>query len=370
MRMTSDQRLMSKPGTRQWPAIRSCWLFTTGCFLLLVVFVAGCGTEPPPRWPWWTAQDSAAVRLELGRWKDVFSANHAMRGGLEYVWRSRLSSKDSTSTTGDTLYKFARLLSFSLEPTDSGHADVYQFGVTVDTLALKDTFCEVTYYDSMAACRAVFGYDSLWVVGFRPDTQISGTPPETTIIFRPSYTELRGFEQPVIATKGFAWKAMRKLFLARDTMPDTLYYELRKATGFAVYAPSATDAPSISRVIFSRPGRVDTVFYSPRLDGRGLYNLKSLNSLYTVRPGEEVTVSVVTTTPPDTTTEKNRFLLYTAGKVADITASARNGQGVFSFADTGYHHVYIKVVPLSNLLYPEADYVETVWAIPVRVANP
>ena len=338
----------------------------------IVALVAGCGTEPPARWPWWAEEDSAAVRAELGRWRAVFDAAPAMSGALMTAWRVGLNSTDSTSATGDTIYKFAGLLSFALSVEDSGHADIYQFGVTVDTVAMSDTFCEVTYRDSALTARAWFEYDSLWVVGFKPDTLVDTTvtPPETTVVYRPSYTELRGFEAPQRAEKVFSWSAMRKLFLSHDRIPDDVSYELTKTTGFASYVPTSEDAPSILRILLSRPGRVDTVFYSPREDGRGLYNLRFLDSLYTVAPDEQVGITVTTSTPPDTSTEKNRFFLSCAGVKTEITADARRGSGTFSFADTGYSHVYVEVAPLSNLLYPDAEYSGTVWAIPVRVTNP
>ncbi len=343
--------------------------FCTLTFAL--VLVAGCGTESPPRWPWWAAEDSAAVAEELGRWRDVFNANHALEGKPASGWTNMLTYQDSTSETGDTLYKFAHLLSVSVAPTDSGHADEYQFGVTVDTVAMKDTFCEVAYRDSMGSCVAHFEYDSLWVVGFRPDTTIDTmvTPPETTIVQKVSYTEVRGFGTSQQAAKDFSWSAMRKLFLQRDTLPDTFYYELTKATGFAVYIPEAEEAPSISRVILSKPARVDTFFYSPRKDGRGIYNLWPMDELYTLEPGEEIGVAVTTTTPTDTTMDKNLFFVGIEGTKTEITANARRGEGAISFENAGYHHIYVEVLPLSNVLYPDASYAGAIWAIPVRVES-
>lgn len=334
----------------------------------LMAFLAGCGTEPPPRWPWWTAEDSTAVETELSGWKHALNPTVGISGRADGMWRGQLRLADSTSENGDTLYKFARLLSVDVQLEDSGHTNVLQFGVTADTLPMKDTFCEVSYRDSSLVARVSFEYDSLWVVGFRPDTQISGSPPETTIIYRPSYTELRGFDVP--RQKQFAWTSMRKLFLTKDTAKAKISYTLKKLTGFAVYIPTSTEAPSINRVIFSKPGGVDTVFYLPRQDGRGLYNLKTPQSLYTVTVGEQVTLAVTTTTPADTSVDKNRFFLVAGGRTRDITANARRGEGTFAFQDTGYQHVYVRVLPLSNLLYPKAAFKGTVWAIPVRAINP
>jgi len=285
-----------------------------------------------------------------------------------------LNYQDSMSRTGDTIYKFAHVLRAWVEPWGSVHDstwDSYQFGVTVDTVAMNDTFCEVAYRDSMTACRVAFEYDSLWVVGFKPDTLIdtTRTPPETTIVPRVSYTEKRGFPVAETAVKSYAWSAMRKLFLRLDTTSVSRRYRLVKTTGFAVYTPTTEEAPAITQLIMSRPGSDDTFFYAPRKDGRGLYNLRPLDSLYTVHPGEPVTVTVLTSTPTDTTVEKNRFYLTFRDAKTDITVNAQTGQGqiVFAASDTGFKHVYVEVLPFANLLYRSAGYLSTVWALPVRV---
>ncbi len=334
---------------------------------MTLALFTGCGTEPPPRWPWWTSEDTAAVEAELARWRPTFNANQLLAGGLDEGFRTGLVFADSSSSTGDTLYKFAHVRSVTFAPTDSGHRDIFQFERANDTLPMADTFCQVTYYDTMAACQAVFEYDSLWVVGFRPDTQVSGTPPETTITFQPSYTELRSFDPPATVTKAYGWAATRKLFLQRDTMPDTTYYQLTRTTGASVFVPTSADAPGITRVVLTRPGQADTFFYTARVDGRGLFNLRSTDSLYQVRRGEEIGIAVATSTPADTGVDKNRFFVGVEGAKTDITAGARAGAGTLSFGTTGYQHIYVEVLPLSNLAYPDADYAGTVWAIPVQV---
>jgi len=307
------------------------------------------------------------VDRELSVWRQTFNANQLLAGGLEQGFRTVLLFADSTSATGETLYKFGHVRRVTFVPTDSGHRNVYQFGRANDTLAMSDTFCQVSYYDTMAACQAVFEYDSLWVVGFRPDTQVSGSPPETTITFKPSYTALRTFDPPATATKSYGWSATRILFLGRDTMPDTTYYHLTRTTGASVFVPTSADAPGISRVVLSRPGQIDTFFYSPRLDGRGLFNLKSTDSLLAIQRGQEIGVVVASSTPADTGADKNRFFLGIAGNKTDITTGARTGQGTFSFPDTGLQHIYVEVLPMSNVAYPGTEYTGTVWAIPVRV---
>lgn len=344
------------------------WAFPCGLMVVLAaaVFLSGCDNRENPGWPWWTARDSTAVRAEIATWRDVLSAWAMLDDTMHLNLSGGLSYEDSTSADGDTLYKLARALRAWFEPTDSVHVDVFQFGVTADTVAMRDTFCEVAYRDSMSACRVLIEYDSLWVVGYRPDTIIdtTRTPPETTVAYRASHTELRGFPEPRLVTKTYAWASFRKLFLSRVT--DSSYI-LKKLTGFRVVTPTVEDAPGVTRVVLSRPGRQDTLFYSPRKDGRGLYNLRPVDSLYELRPGELVSVEVAASTPSDTGSVKNRFYLTVPGRRTDITASARLGRGSVSFGNSGYWHLYVEVVPTTALFYPNRAYSSTVWAIPIVV---
>lgn len=334
--------------------------------LLVGAATIGCDSGGQPSWPWWTARDSAAVRSAIASWHGVLAAWPMLADTLRLNLSVGLTYEDSVSTTGDTLYKLAHILRAWFEPTDSVHAEVLQFGVTADTVAMRDTFCEVAYRDSMAACRINVGYDSIWVVGYRPDTLIdtTRTPPETTVTFRASISELRGFAEPQVEMRLHSWSGFRKLFLKRTT--DTTYV-LRKLTGFRVATPTAEEAPSVTRVVLRRPGKQDTLFYAPRKDGRGLYNLRPVDSLYALRVGEVLGVEVAVSTPSDTISLKNRFYLTVSGRRADITANARQGIGSASFSGVGYEHLYLEVVPTTALVYPNRSYTSTVWAIPVVV---
>ncbi len=337
---------------------------------MALLFGVGCDQESQS-WPWWTAGDSAAVAAELGQWREMLNANQVLTGDLTCGWNSPLTYGDTTSETGDTVYKFAHLLSVRFEPTDSIHENEYLFGVTADSVAMTDTFCAVTYRDSMGSCLVHFEYDSLWIVGFRPETTVveSLVPPETTIVQRMSYQELRGFDSPQRETKSYGWSAFRKLFLRKD---DSAYV-LAKTTGFGVYTPTAEDAPSFSSqsgVILSRPGRADTICYTAKPSGRNIYNLVSIDSLYALDVGEEVRLEVTATTPEDSVVDKNRFFVGIEGVKTEITVNARHGDGTISFTQAGRHHIYIEILPLSNLLYPRTGYAGTIWAIPVQVNEP
>jgi hypothetical protein len=326
-----------------------------------LLLVAGCGTEPPPDWQWWRSADSAAVQAELAAWRGFFDAGRALANRVELGLSAGLSHADSTSSTGATLYKFAHLISFEPAPGDTRHADDLHFGVAVDTVTMTDTFCQVDYWDSLATCRAKFTYDSLWVVTFYPDTQ-----PDSTIVWRVLSSDLVGDSAPRETTKTYDWAARRVVFLPKDS--GAAVYHVRRVTGFWAHVPSSQDAPGVTNVVLTRPGHIDTIF--SRVDSgrqRGLYNLKSVDSLYTIQPGEQVGITVNTSTPDDTTVDRNRFFLSAGATRADITSGPRQGTGSFSLPDTGYQHVFIEVVPQSSLLYRDAIHKSAVWAIPLRV---
>ncbi|MBM3322050.1 hypothetical protein FJY69_00985 [candidate division WOR-3 bacterium] len=336
-----------------------CWLFAIFCLL-----VAGCGTDAPADWQWWTAADSAAVRDTLAAWRGTLDAHEALSDTLRLNLSVRLTAADSTSASGDPLYKFARLLAVWSVPAESGHADEYRFGVTVDTMVLQgrpmtDTFCQVAYRDTLARTRTYFLYDSLWVVSFFPETL-----PDTSVVYRVAGVERRGFATSQTSSKTHDWAARREVFLPKDSAGP---YRVEKLTGFAVSVPTAQDAPGISRVVLNRPGQSDTFFYSPRRDGRGLYNLRPLDRLYTVHQDEQVDLVVTTSTPADTNVDRNRFFVGIEGRKLDITAGARQGAVTFAFSEPGYQHVYLQVLPLSNLFYRDAAFTGTTWALPVRV---
>lgn len=343
--------------------------------LLLGVLLTQCGRVSPPQWPWWTSEDSTAVKKALELWLGYLTPSPAWSDTFRLSLSLGLNYSDSSSRTGDTLYKIAHLIRAWVRPGENCRNDTcldrYQFGVTVDTTVMNDTFCQVIYRDSFTSSQLYLEFDTLWVVGFRPDTMIdtTKTPPETTIVHRVSYVEKRGFQESQQIFKGFCWSANRWLFLRRDTVPDTCYYSLIKISGGYSLIPNAEESPQISRVILSKPGKVDTIYYSPRSDGKGLTNLKSLDSIYTMRAEEDVSILISTTTPADTIADRNWIFVTISGRSTDITTAARTGSGIvrFSTADTGYQHIYIEVLPATNIFYPYSNFSGTVWSIPVRV---
>lgn len=333
-----------------------------------LLLLAGCGNQPPADWQWWSSADTAAVQAELVRWQGPLDARLALADTLRLNTSLPLLFTDSSSATGETLYKFKHVLDAWPDVEARGHGEAYLFSRTNDTVAMTDTFCQVDYMDTVMATALHFRYDSLWVVGYRPDTTVdtTKTPPETTIVFRASYTEARGFDVPQTLAKSYDWSARRVLHMNKDSA--VCNYKTVKFTGCGILVPTAQDAPSITWVAFERPGRSDTFFYSSRQapDLRGLYNLRPVDSLYTIGQNEPLDVTVVTS--GDSAAERERFFVGANGHKTEITQTGKLGHGTVSFADTGYQHVYVQAVSVSGLNYTTSTYKTTYWAIPLWVA--
>lgn len=331
------------------------------------ILVGGCGTEPPADWQWWSSADSSAVRAELVRWRNTIDIRRALVDTLRLNLSLPLVFADSSSASGETLYKFKHLLAVWTDIDTVGHYDGYLFGRTNDTVAMTDTFCQVSFCDTVRAARLYFRYDSLWVVGYRPDTIVdtTRTPPETSIVYVASYTAARGFGEPQVLVRSYDWTARRLLHFSKT--PGVAEYLLRRLTGCAMLVPTPQDAPSITWVTLARPGRVDTFFYSPRPapDLRGLYNLRHVDSLYTVGQNEQFDITFVTS--GDSMTDRERFYVCVNGLKRDITTGPKRGSGTISIADTGYQHIYVQAVSLSGITTTVSTYKTSCWAIPVRV---
>ena len=347
--------------------------------VMFIMLLSSCSTESPPLWPWWTKADSTAVEQELALWRDTLNGFHSIVGQNNTVLQypidllNPLVKTDTMSTNGDSVVKIAHIKGFSNVIVDGLHLDELLFGVKNDTLLPHDTFCYVTYQDSTRNCIGVLRYDSLWTIKFYPVTTVDTTvtPPETIITYHVASITKTGFattreEQDTIQH----FTIMRKLELKKDS--TTTAYHLKSLTGFGTYIPNTTDAPIISYVILTKPnGLVDTIRYSPLTDGRGIYNLKHKDSLYSVAINEAIGVRVVTSTPSDTLTDRNYFFLscgipYVASKY-NITTSAKMGSGQAIFAQAGLGQIYIEVIPASTLFYPYRQWKSSAWAIPIRV---
>ena len=134
----------------------------------------------------------------------------------------------------------------------------------------------------------------------------------------------------------------------------------------ALYPTPTEEAPDIARVIITRPGQTDTLFDRPTEDLRGLMNLRSVDSLLTFEPGEQIQLRVELRT-----TDPALFLAGVDGAWADITAGDVLGDGtVIMPSDTGYHHLNVEVLPTAGAYYRDEVHGVALWAIPVRVVGP
>jgi hypothetical protein len=343
---------------------------------IVAILLSSCGTEAPAPWDWWTQADSNAVNSTLTSWRDSLNGYNFLTGQnnttLVYPLDQNVPivGSDTMSLTGADLVKIAHLTEFEFSPIDVNHYNDLLFGRKNDTIECKDTFCFVTYLDSTINCLGVLRYDSLWTVKFYPDTEIIVSPPETIITFKVDTIYKTGYSTIQEEENHYAFTNMRKLELKKQN--GTAIYDLKYMTGFGTYIPTSTEAPTISYVILSKPGKVDTFRYSPRIDGKGIYNLKDKDSLYTLAPNESVNVYVITSTPTDTLSNRNYFFVglgnpFVTAK-SHITAQARRGEARIAFSSVGVAHLYVEVIPASAIYYPYSNqWQAAIWAIPIRV---
>jgi len=350
-------------------------IFSLGVFIVLMI--SSCGTEAPAPWPWWTKDDTTAVNNELTAWQDTFNGYNFIRGqngSLNYPININIPifGSDTISQTGVDFVKIAHLTGFNNVLSDSVHFNEYTFGVKNDTIPgdswPRDTFCYVTYKDSTVNCIGVLQFDTTWTVKFYPDTTIDTTqaPPETIITYKVDTIYKTGFSSTQEEQDTYSFATMRKLELKKEI--GQLKYNLKYLTGFGMYVPNTTVAPTISYIILTKPGRSDTFRYSPRTDGKGIYNLKHKDSVYTLAPNESVNVHVVI----PTSTDSNYFFVglgnpFITNK-SHISTSGHSGVTQIAFANQGLAHLFVEVIPASAIFYPyTAQWKSATWAIPIRI---
>ncbi len=324
---------------------------------------------------WWTSADSIAVYQELSAWQDSLNGYHFLQG-LNNVRLLRqidplgisvpLTHSDTISSNGKTINKIAHFLSSYDVLGDKSHIDSLDF----NTIRMNDTFCFVTYQDITRNTIGILKYDSLWTVKFKinsVDTNV--TPPETTwsvdSIIKTGFTTYEEDERL------YPLNITRYLELKKDKA--VTHYQLKYLTGWGLHIPDLTSSPVISNVVLSQPGRTDTFYDGSRSDCKGIYNLKSKDSLCSVNIGESLNVYITTTTPADTLTDRNYFFIscgipYVSTKY-NVTKSARIGEKKVVFTHAGLNHLYIEVIPASVLFYPFSQWKSTTWAIPIRVKS-
>ena len=343
------------------------------CFLasLGLLLVLSCNDKAPGLWPWWTDADRAAVTQELTVWRDSIST----RGFMEWSAQSLLDSadiisRDSSSPTGDSLIKVRRITAFGLLAADTARRDSMMFGVTVDSIfsdtSWRDTFCQVLCFDSTLNGFAEIDYDQYWVIYYR--RKVTGTPPDTSVEWvlddsAPSPRLVTGAVGS--AQKDAPWNVLRYVFLRKDTMSSA--YHLRRMSGFGLFLPSTSDAPSILSIALTYQGRPDTFRLGARLDHHGIYNLRDKDSLYSVSVGQPLLVYV---NIDKTKLKKGDALYYFAWVDGQRVLLARDSLPITSsitFAEPGLKHLTLEVVPQSNLLYPGSAYSAAIWSMPIRV---
>jgi hypothetical protein len=341
-------------------------------FLGLVLGLTGCQNEAPPDANWWTDADVQAAKSELDAVRDVISTRGFIEGAVEGLGDSAtIIASDLASANGDSMVKVRRLLGFGLLPADLGRRDSLLFGVTVDSLTTDsipgDSFCYVMAIDSSLNGLNVTQFDAYWVVHYKPDTLIDTTasPPETTINYSMKNIDTVALSTPTELQKEAPTYAKRYVYLRKQGAT----YDFRRMSGFSMYLPTTSDAPSISYVALSYQGVTDTFRLNAQANHRGVYNLRDRDSLYRVRKGESLQVFVKTGTP-----SKAGDLYYYLARAGGSRFYMARGDAMtapraIAFSEAGLKHLFVEVIPQSNLLYPGSKFTAAIWSLPVEVTE-
>ena len=341
-----------------------------------VLVVLSCHGNAPPPWPWWTDQDRTEVNNELTAWRDSISTRQFLEGAVDSLLDSTtVISRDSVSTTGDSLIKIVRLLGFGARADGAARRDSLSFGVTVDSLysdtSWSDTFCHVIAVDSTNTGIGVLQCDRYWVIKYRPDTTVDTTahPPVTTVTWRldslapaPQLHEGTVFE----FEKPMTWLVNRYVYLRKENTKPL--YHVRRMSGYSLYLPNTTDAPSLSYLALTYQGSTDTFKLSANVKLHGIYNLYDPDSAYTVRKGEVVNLRALAV-KPTLKGDKYYFLARIEGQRVMLGADTVGVSKPITFNSSGLHHLVVEVVPQSNLYYPGREFAFTVWSLPIRVKD-
>jgi hypothetical protein len=348
--------------------------------ILGVLWVPGCHSKVPPPWPWWTDQDRTEVNSELTAWRDSISTRQFLEGAVDSLLESTPDSlsiipRDSVATTGDSVIKIVRLLGFGTRADGAARRDSLSFGVTVDSLytdtSWSDTFCDVIAVDSTNTGTGILQCDRYWVIKYRPDTTVDTTahPPVTTVTWRLDSLAPRPvlhqdtvfeFEKPM------TWLVNRYIYVRKENTKPV--YHVRRMSGYSLYLPNTTDAPSLRYLVLTYQGNTDTFKLGATANLHGIYNLYDPDSAYTVRKGEAMNVTVLTD-KPNLKGDKYCYIARIDNQRMLLGTDTLSASKPVTFGTSGLHHLLVEVVPQSNLLYPRTDFAFTVWSLPIRVKD-
>ncbi len=287
-------------------------------------------------------EDTLQVLNQLATWRDTLKHYQF----LEFVERPLILS--SHLLPNDTIYqgsllirKIASLLSFWRTTQDTMHLDSLIF--FADSLNPKDTFCHVIYNDSTRHCIAIFKYDSLWEIRFRDSVTIetimkTGFPPQE--------------EEKVYPLVG-----KREIFFKKEAGN----YRFQKLSGFYFSYPKDS-APIIKSITLSQEGR--SILLSPEDVRKPIY----LDSLPSFSSTEPILINISAELPLDTINVKYFAFLYKGGERVFLGSGYNFTYGL-NFLKEGIAHLFLEIIPSTNIYYPANPYYYTILALPLRILH-
>lgn len=194
----------------------------------------------------------------------------------------------------------------------------------------KDTFCEISYLDSMRHCISIIRYDSLWQIFFNE-----------SLIIKKIYQE-KEYEKiyPIY---------LAKRFILKKSNNNYQFYSLPFAHS---YYPSFDTAPRVN-LIFLNEYKIDTSFFNKQF---------LINDLPSFSIGDTISIKIFL---EDTLKENLIFLHYQGKRIfLDNTCSLR-----IRIEKIGLTYLTIEILTHRTLFYFKERFIYHIYQIPIYIYN-
>ncbi len=340
--------------------------------LALTLFIATCGTEPPPAMWSGTPEDSTEVDGLIAA-----NASYFVSDGFPFAKDSMKLAKplyDSMQRVPllervfglDSVAVRYIADSLGLEMKRTSRNQRFQF--------TRDTTVTVTVFDSFEVDMNYHAAKVCSLFYFKDTCSISNP-------YKPVLDSVNSWPANINLTKSFK-RSVARTYLFFDSVGGA--WRLAKFTPTIINFPSVDSAPQINQVRFTLYGstRIDTIRYSTTDNKLKAMNiLRPLDSVLTYKPGDSIQI-FVRTDYDGQNADAGYYIFYGhLGSIHDhleedygplVGSIQYNGIFYVKFDTPGYKRLYVQVVDtrsfyVSNQQNTKKDFYSTIWVIPIRV---
>ncbi len=341
-------------------------LFLT--FLVSLLLLMTCGTEPPP--PLWggTTDDSLAIEELIKSNETYYSTGNfnITKDSIKlnptlYDTISRVPFMEQVFTTDSVALRYVPdLLGLTIDNSKTKR--------NKDFIFTRDTTCTVVIIDSFTFDLSCHVIKACSLIYFR-DT-CSPTNPRKPLIDSVKVVNV-SFDH----TKQFS-RGVAKTYLFFDSVGGS--WRFAKLSPTIINSPATDSIPTVNNIkIYSLTStRIDTVYYQTTNDSlRAMNRLHPLDSVLTYRLGDSLKFEINTSY---TTNEGGWFVFY--GHYEDqhkqleqiVGTTTYNGYLYLKPTTPGYKRVYLQMLDTRSFYVPNTqnykrDFYSTIWVIPIKV---